>query len=64
MKRQELIRELKAHGNLRTLRKILEYDYEQVNTMLRSAGPDVFQRVQGKANTIDEYITLITNALR
>lgn len=64
MKRQQLIKELKDSGNLRTLLKIMQYDQEQVISILKNGSVDVLPRVQGKAGALDEYINLITNALR
>jgi cupin superfamily acireductone dioxygenase involved in methionine salvage len=64
MNRQNLIKDLKASGNLRTFLKILEHDEKEVTKFLKGAGLDTFQRVQGRLNTIEEYKNLITNAFR
>lgn len=62
--RQQIIQEIKAHGNLRTVLELLKYDQKEVTKFLKNAGPDTFQKVQGRVSIIDEYVDLITNALR
>lgn len=64
MNRQEIIKEIKAHGNLRSVHALLKYDQAEVTKFLKNAGPDTFQRVQGRCSILDEYVDLIANALR
>ena len=62
--RQDLIKEIKAHGNLRSVLALFEYDQKEVTKFLKNAKPDTFQKVQGRCSMIDEYVELLTNALR
>jgi hypothetical protein len=64
MTRQEIIKEIKDHGNLRSVHALIKYDQVEVTRFLKNAGPDTFQKVQGRLSILDEYEELITNALR
>jgi hypothetical protein len=62
--RQQLIQEIHKFGNLRDVLTLLKHDQVEVTKFLKSAGPDTFQKVQGRISILDEYVDLITNALR
>jgi len=64
MTRHEMIKKLKGNGNMKGFLMILEDDQKEVTKFLKNAGPDTFQKIQGRLSIIDEYIELVKSILR